>query len=160
MLAIINSLPHVSPLLVFALSPRSSDGGKTGGDTNSLPVLPAFKRPWSVTETSSISSKNTPRSTTPSSFFSQKKPKSGPVTQMKLWGNAIDPNAPARMDVAISDFIHSHCLPFSLAQDPKLMNIIEEVKKYAHVYLRTHDWTQGVKSIFCAPGRSYQRACH
>ena len=34
------------------------------------------------------------------------------------------------------------------------------LKKYAHVYLRTRDWTPGVESIFCAPGRSYQRACH
>ena len=101
---------------------------------DSSPVLPALKRPWSVTETSSISSKNTPRSTTPSLFFSQKKPKSGPVTQMKLCGNSIDPDAPARMDVAIADFIHSHCLPFSLAQDPKLMKIIEEARKLGPSY--------------------------
>ena len=32
-------------------------------------------------------------------------------------------------------------------------------KKYAHAYLLTHDRTPGVKSIFCMPGRSYQRAC-
>jgi hypothetical protein len=37
---------------------------------------------------------------------------------------------------------------------------IGQVKKYTHVYLRTHDWTPGVKSIFCMPGRSYQWACH
>ena len=109
-----------------------------GGDTDSSPVLPALKRPWSVTETSSISSKNTPRSTPSSSFFSQKKPKSGPVTQMKLCGTSIDPNAPARMDVAIVDFIHSHCLPFSLAQDPKLIKIIEEARKLGPLYLPPH----------------------
>ena len=109
-----------------------------GGDTNSSPVLPALKRPWSVTETSSISSKTTPRSTTPSSFFSQNKPKSGPVTTMKLCGNAIDPNAPACMDVAKADFIHSHCLPFSLAQDPKLMKIIKEARKLGPSYSPPH----------------------
>ncbi len=32
------------------------------------------------------------------------------------------------MDVAIVDFIHSHCLPFSLAEDHKLMKIIEEAR--------------------------------
>ena len=53
---------------------------------------------------------------------------------MKLCGNAVDPNAPARMDVAIADFIHSHLLPFSLAQDPKLMKIIEEARKLGHGY--------------------------
>ena len=124
----------VTAVCLCTLFPRPSDGGETGGDTDSSPVLPALKRPWSVTETSSISSKNTPRSTPSSSFFSQKKPKSGPVTQMKLCGNSIDPNAPARMDVAIVDFIHSHCLPFSLAQDPKLIKIIEEARKLGPSY--------------------------
>ena len=36
-----------------------------------------------------------------------------------------DPEAPALMDVAIADFLHSHCLPFSLADDKKLMRVIE-----------------------------------
>jgi hypothetical protein len=52
---------------------------------------------------------------------------------MKLCGNAIDPNAPARMDAAMADFIHSHCLPFSLAGDPKLMKIIKEARKSGSV---------------------------
>jgi hypothetical protein len=114
-----------------------------GGDMDSSPVLPTLKRPWSVTETSGISSKNTPRSTNPSSFFSQKKPKSGLVTQMKLCGNAINPNAPALVDVAISDFIHNHCLPFSLAQDPKLMKIIEEARKLGPSYSPPHRYDIG-----------------
>ena len=29
------------------------------------------------------------------------------------------------MNIAIADFLHSHCLPFSLATDPKLAKIIE-----------------------------------
>jgi hypothetical protein len=53
---------------------------------------------------------------------------------MKLCGNSIDPNAPARMDFAIADFIHRHCLPFSLAQDLKLMKIIEEARKLGPLY--------------------------
>ena len=54
---------------------------------------------------------------------------------MKLCGNAINPNVSAHMDVAIADFIHSHCLPFSLAEDPKLMKIIEEARKLGPLYL-------------------------
>jgi hypothetical protein len=38
------------------------------------------------------------------------------------------------MDVAIADFIHSHLLPFSLAQDPKLMKIIDEARKLGPGY--------------------------
>jgi hypothetical protein len=118
------------------LSPRSSAGStdaEVGGKTDSLPVLP-LKRPWAITESSSLSS-STPRSSTSSLFFNPKKPKSGPATQMKLCGNAIDPNAPACMDVAIADFIHSHLFPFSLAQDPKLMKIIEEARMLGPLYL-------------------------
>ena len=44
---------------------------------------------------------------------------------MKLCGNSVDPNAAGRMNIAIADFLHSHCLPFSLATDPKLAKIIE-----------------------------------
>ena len=47
------------------------------------------------------------------------------MTQMKICGNSVDPNAAAQMHVAIADFLHSHCLPFYLAEDPKLAKIIE-----------------------------------
>ncbi len=120
-------------MFITALSsPRSYAGStvaedKFGGKIYNVPALPPFKQPWSVNESSSISS-STPRSSTPSSFFNLKKSKSGVVTQMKLCGNAINPNAPACMDVAIADFIHIHCLPFSLAGDPKLMKIIKEAR--------------------------------
>jgi hypothetical protein len=53
---------------------------------------------------------------------------------MKLCGNPVDPNAGARMDVAITDFLHSHLLPFSLAQDPKLIKIIDEARKLGPLY--------------------------
>jgi hypothetical protein len=119
-------------------SPRSYAGptvveDKFGGKTENLPALPPFKQPWSVNESSSISS-STPRSSTSSLFFNSKKSKSGAVTQMKLCGNAINPNAPACMDVAIANFIHSHCLPFSLAGDPKFMKIIEEARNLGPSY--------------------------
>ena len=54
---------------------------------------------------------------------------------MKLCGNPVDPNAGARMDVAITDFLHSHLLPFSLAQDPKLIKIIDEARKLGPLYI-------------------------
>jgi hypothetical protein len=101
---------------------------------DSSPGFPALKRSWAVTE-SSILSSSTPRSS-PGLFFNmRKKVKGGPVIQMTLCGNAIDPNAHACMDVAIADFIHSHLLPFSLPQDPKLMKIIEEAGKLGLSYL-------------------------
>ncbi len=53
---------------------------------------------------------------------------------MKLCGNAVDPNAPACMDGAIADFRHSNLLPFSLAQNPKLMKIIKKARKLGPSY--------------------------
>ena len=45
--------------------------------------------------------------------------------QMKLCGNAVDPNAPERMNVAIADLIHSNLLPFSLVEDPKFLKVLQ-----------------------------------
>ncbi len=39
------------------------------------------------------------------------------------------------MDVAIADFIHSHCLPFSLAGDPKLIKIIKKTRNLGLSYM-------------------------
>jgi hypothetical protein len=120
-------------------SPRSYAGStvaedKFGGKTDHLPTLPLFKQPWSVNKSSSISS-STPRSSTPSLFFNPKKSKRGVVTQMKHCGNVIDPKVPTCTDAAIVDFIHSHCLPFSLAEDPKLMKIIKEARNLGPLYM-------------------------
>ncbi len=46
--------------------------------------------------------------------------KVGAKGQMKLW-RANDSAASERMDMAIADFVHSNCLPFSLAEDPKFL---------------------------------------
>lgn len=48
--------------------------------------------------------------------------------QMKLCGNVVDLDAPEKMNIAIADFIHSNCLPFSLADDPKFLKLIEVAK--------------------------------
>jgi len=47
------------------------------------------------------------------------------MMQLKLCGPKTNPHAPAMMDVALADFLHSHCLPFSLAEDPKLLEMIQ-----------------------------------
>ena len=47
------------------------------------------------------------------------------MMQLKLCGPKVDPNASLRMDVALSDFLHSHCLPFSLAEDAKMLHLIQ-----------------------------------
>jgi len=118
---------------------RSKTDAEDGDEADILPAgLPPFKQPWTVTETSSLSSSTTRRSMAPSSFFNPQKKSKPSVTQMKLCGNAIDPNPGACMNVAIADFIHSHCLPFSLAQDTKLMKIVEVARKLDPLYLPPH----------------------
>ena len=116
---------HIAYILAFSNNYLSDD------DSTSPPRK---QQAWSaVTETSSLSS-STPRSSSTvaarsmSSFFQPqaKKFKSkGGLTQMKLCGNSVDPNAAGRMNIAIADFLHSQCLPFSLATDPKLAKIIK-----------------------------------
>ena len=88
-----------------------------------------LKRPWTtdilthkLMETLSISS------STAALFFTLKKARNAQngrgMMQLKLCGPNTDPNAPAMMDAALADFLHSHCLPFSLAEDPKLLGMI------------------------------------
>jgi hypothetical protein len=101
-----------------------------------------------------------------SSFFSQKKKVKGlpPPDQMRLCGNAVDPSAVTRVSVAIADFVHSHCLPFSLATDPKLMKVIEEARSLGSGYtppnrnqmsgplldrLYEASWNEQMKTILC-----------
>ncbi len=57
------------------------------------------------------------------------------MQQMRFCGNNADPSAPATMDVAIADFIHSHLLPFSIASDAKLPQIIEIAKQLGQTYV-------------------------
>ena len=57
------------------------------------------------------------------------------MQQMRLCGNSADPSAPAKMDVAIADFIHSHLLPFSIASDAKLLKIIEFANQLGQTFV-------------------------
>ena len=43
--------------------------------------------------------------------------------QLKLYGNAILPEAYQQMHIAIAAFIHGSALPFQMAQDPNFLNI-------------------------------------
>ncbi len=132
---------------------------------------PLKQQAWSAfTEASSLSS-STPQSSstvaarsTPSFFQPQaKKFKSeGGLMQMKLCGNSVDPNAAGRMNVAIADILHSHCLPISLANDPKLAKIIKIARtlgpnykppyrdtisgKYLNALYSTY-WTKQMKTL-------------
>jgi hypothetical protein len=56
--------------------------------------------------------------------------------QMKLCGRDVnDPIANQRMDIAIADFVHSNCLPFSLTRCPKFLKVIAEAKNVNTKYL-------------------------
>jgi hypothetical protein len=56
------------------------------------------------------------------------------MMQLKLCGPKTNPNAPAMMDVVLADFLHSHCLPFALAEDPKLLEMIQVVRSLGPNY--------------------------
>ena len=57
------------------------------------------------------------------------------MQQMRLCGNSANLSAPAKMDIVITDFIHSHLLPFSIASDAKLLRIIEIAKHLGQTYV-------------------------
>jgi hypothetical protein len=65
--------------------------------------------------------KATPRSLL---FHPISKKARAPMLQIIFCENSTNPSAPARMDVAIAEFIHSHLLPFSIATDAKMLKII------------------------------------
>ena len=55
---------------------------------------------------------------------------------MKLCGRDVnDPIANQRMDIAIANFVHSNCLPFSLTRCPKFLKVIAEAKNVGTKYL-------------------------
>ena len=85
------------------------------------------KQPWtSESSPSNDTGRTSLRSISTSSFLSsRKRAKNDHSSNQMLLCKLNDPNAPALMDVAIADFLHSHCLPFSLADDKKLMRVVE-----------------------------------
>ena len=86
-----------------------------------------LKWPWTlvITATSSIST-GTPVSSFPSTNKKARNSPSGHgMMQLKLCGPKTDPSAPLKMDIALADFLHSHCLPFALAEDPKLLQLLQ-----------------------------------
>ena len=56
------------------------------------------------------------------------------MMQLKLCGPKTNSNVPAMMDVALGDFLHSHCLPFSLAGNPKLLEMIQAMQSLGPNY--------------------------
>jgi hypothetical protein len=55
---------------------------------------------------------------------------------MKLCGRYVnDPIANQRMDIAIADFVHSNCLPFSITKCPEFLKVIAEAKNVGTKYL-------------------------
>jgi hypothetical protein len=81
-------------------------------------------------------------------FFFNKRARSGPgrpreallvqpqQQQMKLCGRDVnDPIANQHMDIAITNFVHSNCLPFSLTRCPKFLKVIAEAKNVSTKYL-------------------------
>ncbi len=87
----------------------------------------ALKWPWMPAITDRLMATSSISLNTPALFFSAKKVRNAQnrgMMQLKLCGPKSYSNAPAMTDVALADFLHSHCLPFSLAEDPKLLEMI------------------------------------
>ena len=56
------------------------------------------------------------------------------MMQLKLCGPKTDPSAPLKMDIALADFLHSHCLPFALAKDIKLLQMLQVARSLGPNY--------------------------
>ena len=57
---------------------------------------------------------------------SKKQPRSGKKSyQPKIWNGAPDPEASAKMDVAVADMIHSNLMPFTFGRDIKFLKCID-----------------------------------
>ena len=74
-----------------------------------------------------------------SGFFLQHEQEDKEFIQRR-WDDAVEavwpkdrPYAPSKMDVALADF-HSHCLPFLLAEDPKLVQLIQVARTLGSTY--------------------------
>jgi hypothetical protein len=112
---------------VFRINLSSSDVAEVDVTTMESSETGPCKQPWTSASSTSYGTGSTSLlNISTSSFFSSRKraKKDHSPNQMMLC-KLKDPEAPALMDVAVADFLHSHCLPFSLADDKKLMRVIE-----------------------------------
>ena len=94
------------------------------------------KQPWTSASSTSYGTGSTslPSISTSYFFLSRKRAKNDHSPNQMMLCKLKDPEAPALMDVAIVDFLHSHCLPFSLADDKKLMRVIEVARNLGPNY--------------------------
>jgi hypothetical protein len=85
------------------------------------------KRPFTFL-TSHGTTDRTLSNSQPSTHFgsSRKRQKTGNKTyQPMIWNGAPDPEAKAKMDVAVADMIHSNLMPFTFGRDMKFMKCID-----------------------------------
>ena len=86
--------------------------------------------------TSNIRTSNRPSSTTSHFGSSQKRHKTGKNSyQPMIWNGAPDPEAKAKMDVAVADMIHSNSMPFTFARDLKFMKVINLARTLPSDYI-------------------------
>ncbi len=121
-------------LLAVGGTERITFGDRMDDDDDVMLMGPPQKRPFFPSTPiaqdsftgSTISSASA--STAAANFVSKPAGAGRASMQMKLCGNVVDPDAAEKMNIAIADFIHSNCLPFSLADDPKFVKLIEVAK--------------------------------
>lgn len=119
----------ISDMQSRALESMFGGDSEEGGDDVVVVPAPARKRPHDNL-VAIPSGRGTSMAATSSAVSTSNTQKMARTVgrQMKLCGNSIDPNAPERMNMAIADFIHSNCLPFSLSEDPKFLKVIQVAK--------------------------------
>ena len=89
-------------------------------------------------ESMTISSRPTSIDSSISSHFatSQKKRKMGKnYSQPMIWNGAPDPDAKAKMDIAVADMIHSNSMPSTFARDIKFLKVISLARTLPSNYI-------------------------
>lgn len=121
-----NSISDMQARVVEAMGESVGvDVGSADVDDDVLLMEPPRKRMFQPTLHNAIGIGGNGTGATSSSALQQKARGVMKQKQLKLHGNTIDPGASQRMNIAVADFIHSNCLPFSLAEDPKFLKLIQ-----------------------------------
>ena len=140
-------------------SPGSIQRATSKANSGSGLIFSARKRPppdEPVDLTTSKSQKSSHSKTAAS--FGLNRARGRGLKQMTLTGNTIDPDAPAKMDVAFAHAIHSHLLPENLGECPLWQKVIEIARTLPPNYELPARFKVGGKLLDTIHHGSYNKA--